>query len=187
MFNTFVPEHHHFLNHAGESKNSSHHFLQSEATASGHHDFLQAEPKKKKQSVHIRFVSSDEESSSDEDDGETKSHGGYSPQGLDIVKSGHTLKKNEKGTPENEFVAQLYNPVHHFLQAEPKKKNDEQQNRCLTSKLAKTEKKKKKNPRNIRLIRKSSRRTTIQTGTAHFVKNGWKSTSIVLCVCCRCR
>jgi hypothetical protein len=47
MFNTFVSEHHHFLNHAGESKNSSHHFLQSEATASGHHDFLRTEPKKK--------------------------------------------------------------------------------------------------------------------------------------------
>ena len=45
----------------------------------------------------------------------------------------------------HQFVSgQLYNPVHHFLQAEPKKKNDEQQNRCLTSKLAKTEKKKKK-------------------------------------------
>ena len=94
MFNTFVSEHHHFL--------------QSEPNASGHHDFLQAEPKKKQKIVHLHFVSSDEESSSDEEnpiDGETKSHGGYSPQGLDIIKSGHTLKENRKGTPENEFVA----------------------------------------------------------------------------------
>jgi len=72
---------------------------------SNNHIFLQTEPKK--QPVHINLSSSDDDSSDEENpiDGETKSHGGYSPQGLDIIKSGHTLKENEKGTPENEFVA----------------------------------------------------------------------------------
>jgi len=64
--------------------------------ASEHHDFLQTEPKKTKKT---------EDSPEHKDQGETKNYGGYSPQGLDIVKSGHTLKKNEKGTPINEFVA----------------------------------------------------------------------------------
>jgi len=86
MYHSFVSKHNKVQGHS----------------VSEHHDFLQTEPKKRKKPGHKW---SDEESSSDEDNPITKSHGGYSPQGLDIVKIGHTLKKKEKGTPINEFVA----------------------------------------------------------------------------------